>query len=1115
MTKEQLLERFQNSAKILQLKEKLKDFEKGHITLKGFCGSAPAVYGGTLMQTIKQPQLFIVNDKEEAAYFVNDLESIIGQDKVFYFPSSSRLPYQIEKTDNANVLHRAEILATLTKRSRPVCIVTYPEALSEKVSTKKQLQQNTLELKKGNEISIDFINELLFEYKFERVDFVTQPGEFSIRGGIVDIFSFANDYPYRVELFGDEIDSIRTFDPGSQLSIKHFQQVRIVPNIQNKNLMESRQHFLEFLPPSTKVWIKDFNLLQDHLKMEYERAEKAFADLGETEIEHLPPEKLFTREAEMEKILQKRVVIEFGITNHFEGDAVLEFQQQPQPNFNKNFELLSKKLHQNVKENIDNVILAGSEKQLTRLHNIFEDLEKEKHFNSLLFSLHEGFTDFEVGMACYTDHQIFERFHRFRLKEGFKDAQQKLSLKEITELQRGDFVVHVDHGVGRFEGLVRIENNGKLQEAIKLSYSGTDVLYVSIHSLHRISKFSGKEGHEPKINKLGTNTWKKLKKKTKSRIKEIAYDLINLYAKRKEAEGHAFTPDSYLQNELEASFIYEDTPDQEKATQAVKEDMEQSAPMDRLICGDVGFGKTEIAIRAAFKAAVDGKQVAVLVPTTILALQHYKSFSERLKDFPVEVDFVNRFKKTSKIKQTLKNLEEGKLDIIIGTHRLVGKDVKFNDLGLLIIDEEQKFGVGVKDKLKTIKENVDTLTLTATPIPRTLQFSLMGARDLSVINTPPPNRQPVQTELHTFNEEIIRDAVSYELARDGQVFVVSNRVQNIQEVAGMAQRVVPDARVITAHGQMEGKDLEERMMKFVDGEYDVLIATTIIESGLDIPNANTIIINNAHNFGLSDLHQMRGRVGRSNRKAFCYLLSPPLSTMPGDARKRLTAISQFSDLGSGINIAMRDLDIRGAGNLLGGEQSGFISEIGFDMYQKILNEAITELKENEFKDLFKASKQSYVEDTVLETDLEIMISDTYVNNITERLRLYKDLSDVESETQLDTFRQELIDRFGPIPDETESLIDSVKMKWLGKAIGFEKIVLKSNKLICYFIPDQESPYFQSPAFNRVLEYVKQNMHRCELKQRKEKLSLVFKDITSIQEALNTLRPILQEKPVEQ
>lgn len=1115
MTKEQLLERFQNSAKILQLKEKLKDFEKGHITLKGFCGSAPAVYGGTLMQTIKQPQLFIVNDKEEAAYFVNDLESIIGQDKVFYFPSSSRLPYQIEKTDNANVLHRAEILATLTKRSRPVCIVTYPEALSEKVSTKKQLQQNTLELKKGNEISIDFINELLFEYKFERVDFVTQPGEFSIRGGIVDIFSFANDYPYRVELFGDEIDSIRTFDPGSQLSIKHFQQVRIVPNIQNKNLMESRQHFLEFLPPSTKVWIKDFNLLQDHLKMEYERAEKAFTDLGETEIEHLPPEKLFTREAEMEKILQKRVVIEFGITNHFEGDAVLEFQQQPQPNFNKNFELLSKKLHENVKENIDNVILAGSEKQLTRLHNIFEDLEKEKHFNSLLFSLHEGFTDFEVGMACYTDHQIFERFHRFRLKEGFKDAQQKLSLKEITELQRGDFVVHVDHGVGRFEGLVRIENNGKLQEAIKLSYSGTDVLYVSIHSLHRISKFSGKEGHEPKINKLGTNTWKKLKKKTKSKIKEIAYDLIKLYAKRKEAEGHAFTPDSYLQNELEASFIYEDTPDQEKATQAVKEDMEQSAPMDRLICGDVGFGKTEIAIRAAFKAAVDGKQVAVLVPTTILALQHYKSFSERLKDFPVEVDFVNRFKKTSKIKQTLKNLEEGKLDIIIGTHRLVGKDVKFNDLGLLIIDEEQKFGVGVKDKLKTIKENVDTLTLTATPIPRTLQFSLMGARDLSVINTPPPNRQPVQTELHTFNEEIIRDAVSYELARDGQVFVINNRVQNIQEVAGMVQRVVPDARVITAHGQMDGKDLEERMMKFVDGEYDVLIATTIIESGLDIPNANTIIINNAHNFGLSDLHQMRGRVGRSNRKAFCYLLSPPLSTMPSDARKRLTAISQFSDLGSGINIAMRDLDIRGAGNLLGGEQSGFISEIGFDMYQKILNEAITELKENEFKDLFKASKQSYVEDTVLETDLEIMISDTYVNNITERLRLYKDLSDVESETQLDTFRQELIDRFGPIPDETESLIDSVKMKWLGKAIGFEKIVLKANKLICYFIPDQESPYFQSPAFNRVLEYVKQNMHRCELKQRKEKLSLVFKDITSIQEALNTLRPILQEETVEQ
>lgn len=1083
-----------------------------NVHLKGLCGSATSLLVAALHKEAGTPVLLLLNDKEEAAYVHNDLENLLGKNKVYFFPSSSRLPYQVEKTDNANVLHRAELLNELSKKGKSVVVISYPEAVAEKVVTRKQLQKNSLDIRKGESLSIDFVNELLFEYHFERVDFVTQPGEFSIRGGIVDIFSFANDYPYRIEFFGDEIDSIRTFDPASQLSISHFQKVRIVPNIQDKSLMELRENFVEFLPQKTSVWVKDHALLFEKTQQEFERAHTRFEQLNDT-IAHVAPDSLFTTPEELQRLLDNRLLLEFGTQFHTQADEVLTFDQQPQPNFNKNFELLSKDLHTNATQGINNIIVASSAKQIERLHSIFEDLEKEQQFTPLLLGLHEGFIDRDRKIACYTDHQIFERFHRFRLKEGFRDAQQQLSLKELTELQKGDYIVHVDHGVGQFAGLVKTDNNGKVQEAIKLVYKDSDVLYVSIHSLHRIAKYSGKEGHEPKINKLGTQAWKNLKNKTKKKIKEIAYDLIKLYAKRKSANGHAFAPDSYLQNELEASFLYEDTPDQEKTTVAVKEDMESDSPMDRLVCGDVGFGKTEIAIRAAFKAAVDGKQVAVLVPTTILALQHYKSFSDRLKDFPVTVDYVNRFKGTAATRETLKKLAAGEVNIIIGTHRLVGKDVEFNDLGLLIIDEEQKFGVSVKDKLKTLKENVDTLTLTATPIPRTLQFSLLGARDMSVINTPPPNRQPVQTELHTFNEEIIRDAVSYELARDGQVFIVNNRVQNIQEVAGLVQRLVPDARVVTAHGQMEGKELEKRMMQFIEGEGDVLVATTIIESGLDIPNANTILILNAHNFGISDLHQMRGRVGRSNKQAFCYLMAPPLSTLSSDSRKRLTAVAQFSDLGSGFNIAMRDLDIRGAGNLLGGEQSGFISEIGYEMYQKILDEAISELKEKEFKHLYKPELKEFVQDTQIETDLEVMIPDTYVNNVSERLHVYQDLSKAKSEADLERFEAELIDRFGPLPEEVDRLVQSVRLKWIAKQIGFEKIVLKANKFIGYFLADQASPYFQTEAFGRVLGYVRDHMHACELKERNEKLSLVMREVSSIPQATDLLRNIAEAQAV--
>lgn len=1111
MTLDELMAQFAGTSQAELLKNTLDVEASCRIMLKGLAGSGEAMVAATAVKQIPGPHIFVLPDKEEAAYFLNDLEHLLGENICWFFPGSKRHPYQESSSDSANVLMRAEALNALSKNPSRTIVVTFPEALAEQVVTKKHLEKNTLTISKGDKLSLDFINELLFEYEFERVDFVTDPGHFSIRGGIVDIFSFSHDLPYRLEFFGDEIDSIRSFEPASQLSVKAIGRITVVPNVQDKLLKEFRETLTKFLPEQSVLWIRNYQLVLDKINKQFEQAKIAF-DRLESPLNHLPPIELFAIADTISSEITAFQLVEFGTQFHFASGTEIRYNMTPQPTFRKNFELLSKNLTENKKAGMKSLIAARNARQTERLYAIFEDLQQEVTFTPMQLTLHEGFIDKDTKIACYTDHQIFERHHRFHLKEGFAESKKAITLKELTDLQSGDYVTHIDHGVGQFAGLKKIDVNGKMQEAIKLIYKDNDVVYVSIHSLHRISKFVSKEGTPPKVNKLGSKAWQNLKNKTKKKVKEIAFDLIKLYAERKKKVGFAFTPDTYLQHELEASFIFEDTPDQEKTTKAVKGDMESEVPMDRLVCGDVGFGKTEIAIRAAFKAVCDSKQVAVLAPTTILTMQHAKTFQKRLKDFPCNIAYLNRFRTAKQQRETLKDLAEGKIDIVVGTHRLIGKDVKFKDLGLMIIDEEQKFGVAAKDKLKTIKINVDTLTLTATPIPRTLQFSLMGARDLSIINTPPPNRQPVQTELLAFNEDVIREAVLYEVSRDGQVYFVHNRVGNIVEVAEMIKRLCPGVTTDIAHGQMDGPKLEDVMMRFIDGDFDVLVATSIVESGLDIPNANTMIINQANNFGLSDLHQLRGRVGRSNKKAFCYLLAPPLAALSSEAQKRLRAIEQFSELGSGFNIAMRDLDIRGAGNLLGGEQSGFISEIGFEMYQKILDEALQELRESEFQDLFDQEKERvFVKDCVIETDLEIMIPDDYVNNVTERMSLYKALSTVEEERDLETFEQKLIDRFGPLPKETTTLLDTIRLRWMAKDLGFEKIVLKQGKLICYFITRQESPYYQSAAFGQVLNYVKMHAQEAVMKERNDKLTLSFQRVRSIAEAIERLTPVL-EKP---
>lgn len=1112
MTVQDFLQTYKNDSRTQQLAAILAGEVTPHIHLKGLAGSLHTLIGSAVFEQTDRTHLFILNDKEEAAYFLNDIEQILGEKNTLFFPGSYRRPYQIEETDNANVLLRAEVLNRINSRRKPSVIVSYPDALFEKVITRKELTKNTLKISEGDKLSIDFINETLFEYHFERVDFVVEPGQFSVRGGIVDVFSFSNENPYRIEFFGDDIESIRTFDVESQLSINPVKRLMLMPNVENKMIQESRESFLRYIPHNTTIWCKNVSLTSKRLEQLFEKAVEEFGKLS-TEIQHDEPEDLFTGAKLFEKELEDFGVIEFGQVSHFTPNHIIENQAKPQPSFNKQFDLLVDNLNNNTANGINNVIFCGAAKQVERFHSIFKDIGADVNYAPLLFTLHEGFIDPHNKIACYTDHQIFERYHKFRLKTGF-EKKQAITLKELTSLQYGDYVTHIDHGIGKFGGLQKIDVEGKTQEAIKLIYRDNDILYISIHSLHKIAKYNSKEGSVPSIHKLGSQQWAKLKQKTKKRVKEIAYDLIKLYAKRKTSKGFQYAPDTYLQHELEASFIYEDTPDQVKATQDVKADMESAMPMDRLVCGDVGFGKTEIAVRAAFKAVTDSKQVAILVPTTILAFQHYKTFSKRLKDLPCNIDYINRFKTRKQQTETLKKLEEGKIDILIGTHRIVGNDVKFKDLGLLIIDEEQKFGVAVKDKLKNFKANVDTLTLTATPIPRTLQFSLMAARDLSVMTTPPPNRYPVETQVMPFNEELIRDAVLYEVSRGGQVFFVHNRIENIKEVAGMLQRLLPSIKIGIGHGQMDGKKLEELMLAFIEGEFDVLISTTIIESGLDIPNANTIIINNAQNFGLSDLHQMRGRVGRSNKKAFCKLIAPPYSSMTEEARKRLQALEQFSDLGSGMNIAMRDLEIRGAGDLLGGEQSGFMADMGFDTYQKILDEAINELKETEFKELYdslpdaKTQKKDFVDDCQLDTDFEILIPDDYVNKVDERFRLYKELNEVENEDQLYTFETNLVDRFGSFPKPVYDLLNSMRLRWLGKEIGFEKIILKKGKMIGQFATNQESPYYQSEAFTNVLQFVQQNPRLARMREKNNRLSLAFDNITKVDHAIKAIKPIV-------
>ena len=1066
-----------------------------HIQCKGFTGSSAACMIARQFQDAGGVQLILMPDKEAAAYRFNDLEQLLGEatlkpeeKRVLFFPSSFKTSASREIKDNQGLLLRTEVVHQLHQRPEFLLIVTYPDAICEKVVDKTYYEQHTLTLHQQERITLDFFLEVLLDYGFVRTDFVIEPGQFSLRGGLIDVFSFGGDHPYRVEFLGDQVGSLRSFDPATQRSLETFREITIIPDIRDQE--DDPDAFVpvsRLLPEKTIWWTHELPEI----------------------LEGTPDE-------EITAILDPFLVVECGPRTHFEPDKTIHFHTAPQPSVSKNFNLLLSHLGQLHQDGYRSYLLSDNPRQQERLNSIIQDIrekeigknvpeaDREVLYQPLPVTLHEGFIDHDQKLAFFTDHQIFERYHRFRLRDGYA-GKEALTLRELYDLKPGDFVTHIDHGVGRFDGLEKIINDGKEQEAIRLMYKNGDILYVSIHSLHRITKYTGKEGTEPRLNRLGSDAWNRLKAKTKKRVKDIAKELIALYARRKASEGHACMPDTYLQTELEASFIYEDTPDQVKATRDVKKDMESSWPMDRLICGDVGFGKTEIAIRAAFKMVTESRQVAILVPTTILALQHYKTFSDRLAGFPCTIRYINRFKSAAAQKQILQEVAEGKVDILIGTHRMLSKDVNFKDLGLLIIDEEQKFGVAAKEKIKRFKVNVDTLTLTATPIPRTLQFSLMGARDLSIINTPPPNRYPVQTEIHAYHEELIRDAIEYEVARGGQVFLVNTRVQNIEEVAGMVRRAVPHVRVAVAHGQMEGKVLERVMLDFIEGLYDVLVSTTIIESGLDIPNVNTMIINDAHHYGLSDLHQLRGRVGRTNKKAFCYLLAPPMSTLTDEARKRLRAIEEFADLGSGFNIAMRDLDIRGAGNILGAEQSGFISEIGFDMYHKILDEAIAELKEEEFADLFRGdAREEKLKDCVIETDLEILIPDHYVSQITERLRLYKELDAINTEEELQRFREQLVDRFGPVPSQTEALFQAIRLRWLAARTGFEKLNLKKQRLIAYLPENQESPFFQSDQFAHILETIKNHPSACRLKQENDRLSLVFSDIQSIDAAIERI-----------
>ncbi|PWU00219.1 MAG: transcription-repair coupling factor [Bacteroidetes bacterium] len=1102
-----LMEGFLKDPRIFQIADRILLSSPQRIYLRDLHGSASQFIVTSVFQHELSSQinhLVILNDAEEAAYFQNSLENLSSALDLFYFPSSYKNRKNFRLLNSSHVMLRTEALTRISAGGNKKIIVTYPEALFEKVVLPETLSSNMIRIKSGDAIKVDELLGKFVDYGFERTDFVYEPGQFALRGGILDIYSFGNEKPYRVELFGNDVDSIRIFDPETQLSERKLLQVTIIPNVETQFDSGQKVSLLEFLPENTAVWIQDWDVVKEKLQTQEEDVE-IFMRVTATSAQIAEEEDKFKKKdfnpddfvnaKIIEEQLGYRHIIEFGYQPHFSGMEI-SFHTKEQPAFNRQFNILIKDLKTWEANHYNIYLFAENPRQLERLHSIFSDLKAEIHFTPIPVAIHAGFIDHDLKLVCYTDHQIFQRYHKYKVKQAY-NKNKAITLRSLKELQSGDYVTHIDHGVGIYSGLQKIEVNGKLQEAVRIIYKDSDILYVNINSLHKIAKYTGKEGSIPKVNKLGSDAWQRLKEKTKTKVKEIAFDLIKLYAQRKAQPGFAHTADNYMQTELEASFIYEDTPDQSKATSDVKKDMESPHPMDRLVCGDVGFGKTEVAIRAAFKTCCDGKQAAILVPTTILAFQHYKTFTDRLKDFPVTVDYVNRFKSSKEKKETLKKLQEGKVDIIIGTHSMIGKDVKFKDLGVLIIDEEQKFGVGHKEKIKTLKTNVDCLTLTATPIPRTLQFSLMGARDLSIINTPPPNRQPIQTEVQIFNEDVIRDAIYYETERGGQVFFIHNRVMGLSEMAALIQSLCPDLSIGFAHGQLEGHELEQRILDFIDKKYDVLVSTNIVESGVDIPNVNTIIVNNAHQFGLSDLHQLRGRVGRSNKKAFCYLLAPPMSTLPNDSRKRLQTLEQHSDLGSGFQIAMRDLDIRGAGNLLGGEQTGFMAEIGFEMYQKILDEAIRELKRTSFREVFKEEiqkQEDYVQDCTIDTDLEILIPDSYVENINERLSLYTRLDNCDTEEDLQDFHKELLDRFGPIPEEVEDLFITVRCRKLAVELGFEKMVLKESRLRCYFINNPDSPYFETATFNGILNFIQTATNKARLKQVARNFLLIHDEV---------------------
>ena len=1087
------------------------------VFFEGTHASCPSFFASAYIKIHPGVNLFILNDQEEAGYFYHDMVQANGDADILFFPSSYRRAIKYGQRDAANEILRTEVLTRLGK-SAPVSVVTYPDALAEKVVSKQELDTQMLVLKVGQEIETDKIAEQLVAFGFEHVDYVYEPGQFATRGSILDVYSFASEYPYRIDFFGEEIDSIRTFEVESQLSKEKKDSVSIVPELSKASGADIC--FLDFIPDTAVLWAKDLMWVRERIQAVHDDTFAPQA-IQAYEGEPVDLDNLKRKLVDGPEFLQKALAfrrIDFGNKAVGTPQAVLTFQTSIQPIFHKNFDLVSSTLTDYLQRGYRLYICSDSMKQTDRLRDIFKERGDKITFEAVDRTLHEGFIDHALKCCIFTDHQIFDRFHKYNLRsDKARSGKVALSLKELSQFEPGDYVVHIDHGIGKFAGLVRIPNGNTTQEVIKLVYQNDDVVFVSIHSLHKISKYKGKEGEQPRISKLGTGAWEKMKERTKTKIKDIARDLIKLYSRRKQEKGFKYSPDSFLQHELEASFLYEDTPDQLKATQEVKADMESDRPMDRLVCGDVGFGKTEVAVRAAFKAVTDNKQVAVLVPTTVLAFQHFQTFSRRLEGMPCKVEYLSRARSAKDTSRILKELAEGKVDILIGTHKIIGKSVKFKDLGLLIIDEEQKFGVSVKEKLRQLKVNVDTLTMTATPIPRTLQFSLMGARDLSVIQTPPPNRYPIQTEVHTFNEEIIADAINFEMSRNGQVFFVNNRIQNLAELKAMIERNIPDCRVCVGHGQMKPEDLEKIIFDFVNYDYDVLLATTIIESGIDIPNANTIIINQAQNFGLSDLHQMRGRVGRSNKKAFCYLLAPPLSTLSPEAKRRLQAIENFSDLGSGIHIAMQDLDIRGAGNMLGAEQSGFIADLGYETYQKILSEAVTELKNDEFADLYadeikageeKLSGEGFVDECSVESDLELLFPNEYIPSSSERMLLYRELDKLELDKDVDAFRARLLDRFGKIPPEGEELIRIVPLRRMAKRMGIEKVFLKAGRMTLYFVSNLESPYYQSEAFGKVINYMAQNPRECNLREQNGKRSMVIKNVTDVQTAVRIMQEIV-------